>query len=149
VTETETAPFSDSVGAPASDCALDAEPEELRRMYHRAVWDYVTGRTEGIPAHAPASEPAPFSDSVGASASDCALEAVQEDVTGRTEAETQAQAPASEPGHEGYTVWALHNQWEEVEEDSDGEVPGRYQEMFYLADRSLSAAAPAEDMDTA
>ena len=52
-------------------------------------------------------------------------------------------------GHEGYTVWALHNQWEEVEEDSDGEVPGRYQEMFYLADRSLSAAAPAEDMDTA
>ena len=204
MTEAETAPYSDSVGAPASDCALDAEPEELRRMYHRAVWDYVTGRTEGIPAHAPASEPAPFSDSVaapasdcaldadgdverrlyqravwdyvtsrtegmpaetpaqapasepapfsdsvGASASDCALETVQEDVTGRTEAETQAQAPASEPGHEGYTVWALHNQWEEVEEDSDGEVPGRYQEMFYLADRSLSAAAPAEDMDTA
>jgi hypothetical protein len=62
-------------------------------------------------------------------------------------------------GHEGYTVWALHNQWEEVKEDSDGEVPGRSQEMFYLADRSLSAvyfpapaeeaAAPAEDIDTA
>jgi hypothetical protein len=77
-------------------------------------------------------------------------------------------------GHEGHTVWALHNQWEEVEEDSDGEVPGQYQEMFYLADRALSAAyfpapaeetaapvdvqvysdedfydAPAEDMDTA
>ena len=67
MTKAETAPYSDSVGAPASDCALDAEPEELRRMYHRAVWDYVTGRTEGIPAHAPASESAPSSDSVAAS----------------------------------------------------------------------------------
>ena len=88
MTETETAPFSDSVGAPASDCALDAEPEELRRIYQRAVWDHVTGHTQGMPAEpAPSSEPAPFSDSVGASAS-------------RTE-ETQAQASASEPGHEG------------------------------------------------
>jgi hypothetical protein len=41
-------------------------------------------------------------------------------------------------GHEGHTVWALHHAWEEVEEEYDEEVQ-EPEEMFYLADRALSA----------
>ena len=41
-------------------------------------------------------------------------------------------------GHEGYTAWNLHDADEEVEEDSsDEEAPEP--EMFFIADRALSA----------